>query len=115
MVALRRQVGFTLIEVIVAFFIFSLTAAAIYEVLFGALRRSAQSSSEIQAWLIAQSIRDEQTARPPPWPDESEGTFAGGWRWRLSMVDRDGEEFELAGLRAHDMIIPVNSQLSTLL
>jgi prepilin-type N-terminal cleavage/methylation domain-containing protein len=103
----RRQAGFTLIEVIVAFFIFSLTAAAVYEVLFGALRRSLQSSDEVQAWLVAQSIRDEQSARPAPWPSLSDGEAPGGWRWSVSVLDREGEEFERAGLTAHDLTVEV--------
>ena len=94
-------------EVVVAFVIFAVTAAAVYEVLFGALRRSTRSSEQLEAWLVAQSLRDERSVMPEPWPAESEGEVDGEWTWRISTELRDAERGDAIGLHARDLRIEV--------
>ncbi len=102
----HRQRGFTLVEVVVAFVIFAITAAAVYEILFGALRRSIRSANETQAWLIAQSLRDEYASQAQPWPSVREGDISGVWRWRITTRLRDtGGAVE--GIAAQDLVVQV--------
>lgn len=96
-------------EVVVAFVVFALTAAAVYEALFGAVRRSVRSAQEIEAWLIAQSLRDERSSLPAPWPTLSQGEASGGWFWRIaaSRRDTDAAFTEASGMQAQDLTIEV--------
>lgn len=78
--------GFTLIEVTIAFAIFALCAAVLYEEFAGAQRRSAQARDREQALLIAQSLLAQQRVAPPPWSAQSSGSSPGGWTWDVQIA-----------------------------
>jgi prepilin-type N-terminal cleavage/methylation domain-containing protein len=102
-----RQAGFTLIEVVAAFVIFVLASAAVYEVLFGAVRRSTQSAVQAEAWLVAQSLRDQRAATAGPWPARSEGEVPGGWKWIMKVSPREVEGAALTGLLVEALTVEV--------
>lgn len=94
-------------EVVVAFVIFAISAAAVNEVLFGALRRSLKSADEAGAMLVAQSLRDERAAQPAPWPESAEGETPGGWLWRMTAREPESEAVEVPGIQAQELYIEV--------
>ena len=80
-----RQRGFTLIEVVVAFAIFTICVGAIYAAFEAAVHRSARSVSREHAWLTAQSLLARVTAEPlSPGRNES-GTSAEGLPWHVDV------------------------------
>lgn len=81
-----RQRGFTLIEVTIAFAIFALCAAVLFEEFAGAERRSAQARDRGQALLIAQSLLAEQRVTPPPWSAQRSGSAQDGWSWDIQVA-----------------------------
>jgi general secretion pathway protein I len=79
------QRGFTLIEVVVAFAIFTLAVGALYESFGGAVRRNRQAHDRDQAVMIAQSLLSQQVATPQPWPPATSGHLPEGWVWRIEV------------------------------
>jgi general secretion pathway protein I len=80
------QKGFTLIEVVVAFAIFTLALGALYESLGGAVRRNLLAHDRDQAVLIAQSLLSQQQSTPQPWQPNSSGHLAEGWLWNIEVT-----------------------------
>ncbi len=80
------QRGFTLIEVAVAFAIFTLALGAFYESFSGAVRRNLLAHDRDQAVLIAQSLLTQQRVAPQPWEPDSSGHLADGWLWRIQVA-----------------------------
>jgi type II secretion system protein I len=83
---LAHQRGFTLIEVTVAFVIFALCAAVLYEEFAGAQHRSAQARDREEALLIAQSLLSQQRVTPPPWNPENVGSSGERWNWDIQVA-----------------------------
>jgi type II secretion system protein I len=83
------QRGFTLAEVMVAFAIFALAAAAVFEVFAGATRRAQNAGDRERALLIAQSVLSELRANPFPWREEIKGRASSGEAWRASVQPFD--------------------------
>jgi general secretion pathway protein I len=81
-----RQRGFTLIEVTIAFVIFALCAAVLYDAFAGAQRRSAQARDREEALLIAQSLLAQQRVAPPPWSAENAGSSGEAWSWNIQVA-----------------------------
>jgi general secretion pathway protein I len=81
-----RERGFTLIEVTVAFVIFALCAAVLYEEFAGAQRRSAQARDREQALLLAQSLLAQRRVTPPPWSAQTSGSSSDGWTWQVDVA-----------------------------
>ena len=106
----RRQTGFTLIEVVVAFAIFAMTIGALYESFTGALRREAQAQEREQALLVAQSVLEQLRVRPGPWSTEDSGTVSGGWRWRAQVAPFDKTQNEHSPWRAFAVTLNVARQ-----
>ena len=90
----RRQKGFTLIEVVVAFAIFALSMGALYESFGGALRRNSQAHEREQALLVAQSVLARVRVAPVPWKPEDSGSPEGGWQWRVEVAPFDADAAE---------------------
>jgi general secretion pathway protein I len=85
-----QEAGFTLVEVLVAFFIAALTLTAALRVL-GEGTASARRGPEAAARLEeATSLVETLLAAPRLAPGERDGLFADGRRWRVRVTDVTG-------------------------
>ena len=102
-----RQQGFTLIEVVVAFAVFSLCVAAVYETFSDATRRSAQAAERDLAWLTGQSLLSQLRAQPAPWESEQSGVTAQHLQWHLHVEPYRVAQDPSSPWRAYEVAIRV--------
>jgi Tfp pilus assembly protein PilV len=98
-----------LIEVVVAFAIFALSLAALYESFGGALRRSAQAENRERGLLVAQSLLSSLRASAAPWKAEDSGTLENGGWWRIDVAPFDASASERSQWRAFAVTVQVGS------
>jgi len=83
----RRCAGFSLLEVLVAFAILSLTLGVILAIFSGGLRNLGQSQSYTEAMLNAQSKLAEIGVTTPLVPGEQQGRIDGNrYRWAAQIT-----------------------------
>lgn len=83
----RRQRGYSLIEVIVAFALLALALTLLLGTLSGATRQVRWSGDAGTAALHAQSLLDQVGVGTPLQPGQSDGEFdAGRYRWTLAIA-----------------------------
>jgi len=75
--------GFTLVEVLVALTILSISLGVLLGVFSTALDRTRESNSETIADSLTQSLLAEMGSALPLAVGDSKGTFANGFHWRL--------------------------------
>ena len=80
----RPHGGFTLLEVIVAFAVFSVSAAALFGIVRATLQQTHQATVREQAVLLAQS-RLAAVAADPGLAERSPSGSDSGFNWRLSV------------------------------
>jgi general secretion pathway protein I len=80
------QSGFTLIEVLVAFTILSISLAVVLNVFAGGLRQTDEGKEETIASALAQSMLARVGTDIPIRVGTSEGRFDNGFTWRLSIL-----------------------------
>lgn len=86
----RRQRGYTLVEVIVAFALLALALTLLLGTLSGAVRQVRWSGDAGNAALHAQSLLDTVGFGSPLEPGRSDGEFEGGrYRWSLAIAPWD--------------------------
>jgi general secretion pathway protein I len=108
-----QQRGFTLIEVVVAFAVFTLVIGAIYEAFAGAARRGSQARERELHLLTAQSVLSELRTRAAPWPAEESGESASsGEQWKVSVVPFDAGTDENSPWKAYEVTVLVGSARS---
>ena len=81
----KKSRGFTLVEVLIAVTIFSLSAGAIFAAISGGLRSELRANHAITDALTARSLMAEVGVSIPLEPGESSGDFEEGGRWELSI------------------------------
>ena len=82
----RRQQGFTLIEVVVAFAILALALGALYESFGGSLRRGVSARQQELATLRAESLLSEFRGSGGLLPQEKGGRDEDlGFSWRITV------------------------------
>lgn len=90
----RRQGGFTLLEILAAFVIFSLSFAAVLQILSSSIRNTVRSAEFTQAALWAQTKMDAVGVDPLLEEGTSRGEFDDKFSWELDIapydVERDG-------------------------
>ena len=85
--SLRRQRGYSLIEVIVAFALLALALTLLLGTLSGATRQVRWSGDAGRAALHAQSLLDQVGVGAPLQPGQSDGEFDNGrYRWMLAIT-----------------------------
>ena len=92
-----RTLGFTLIEVLVAFLIVALAVGAALEAMSSGLSGARVASSTTARALLARSMMDAVGVESPFEAGIREGAFPDGERWRVtvSALDREGGAFGL--------------------
>ena len=84
MPAPRRQRGFTLIEIVVAFAILSLGLGIAMQIAGGAMRNARQAATRTDAALHAQSLLDTVGVGERLEEGTSDGEFGETFRWTLT-------------------------------
>lgn len=107
---LQRQRGFTLIEVVVAFAIFTLSVGALYECFGGSIRRNAQAHEREQGLLAAQSLLSRLRASPAPWKADESGSLEGGWLWRIEVAPFDAAANERSAWQAFAVTVHLSDE-----
>jgi len=102
-----RQQGFTLIEVVVAFAVFSLCVAAVYETFASAVHRSSQAAERDLAWLTAQSLLSQLREQSMPWQNDQSGLAPQGLRWQLHIEPYQTEQDLRSPWRAYAVYVRV--------
>ena len=82
----RRQRGFTLLEVLLAFVIFALGFATVMEILSGSLRSAVRAREYSEAALTAQSLMDMVGTEIPLLEGSQSGSTETGFDWSLDIV-----------------------------
>lgn len=107
---IKGQCGFTLIEVVVAFAIFTLAVGALYESFAGAVRRNAQAHDRDQEVLAAQSLLSELRTSPAPWKADESGRLDNGLSWRMEVAPFDAAANERSPWRAFVVTVHVSDE-----
>jgi type II secretion system protein I len=81
----RREAGFTLVEVLVAFAIVTLVLAALYQAIAGAYRGYARVQVREQTLTLARAQLEAVGIEGPLKPGETTGTYGTGVVWRLAV------------------------------
>lgn len=87
----RRQSGFTLLEILAAFVIFSLSFAAVLQILSSSMRNTVRSAEFTQAALWAQTKLDAVGVDPLLEEGTSRGEFDDKYRWELDITPYEAE------------------------
>ena len=84
----RRQGGFSLLEVLIAFTLLVTALGLLLGMLSRGMQQVRQAGNETEASLYAQSLLDELGTLQPLEPGARDGSFAGGrYRWRLQVSE----------------------------
>lgn len=85
--------GLTLMEVLVAFIVLSLTMAVILHIFSGGMRNSGRADSYSRAVFLAQSRLAAVGIESPLLPGETNGSIGANLQWRVSIsrVEDGGE------------------------
>jgi len=81
----RRDAGFALVEVLVAFAIVTIVLAALYQSVAGTYRGYARVQVREQTLALARAQLEAVGTDAPLQPGESSGTYATGVAWRLTV------------------------------
>ena len=82
----KRQRGFTLIEIIVALAILSISLAALFQAFSGGLRATGVTGRQASAVMLARSLLDRVGQDIPLAAGEQAGVSEDGLRWRIAIA-----------------------------
>ena len=89
----RRQAGFTLLEILVAFVMLALVGGALLQLFQGGLQSLAAGDNYSRAALLAESTLSQLRADPNVQTGQRSGELAEGYRYELQLTPytEDGE------------------------
>ncbi len=99
-----RQQGFTLLEILAAFLVFTLSFAVVMQVVSSSLRNTRLSNNLTQAALLAQSKLDLLGIDAPVEEGSDSGEFDEKYSWEMQIGLYDPAE----GRALNDELIPVD-------
>ena len=79
----KKESGFTLLEILVAFIILAFSMTAIYQSAGNSVRAIITDEQRTYAWLLAESVMNSYQGVPPG-GFEKEGKLENGYRWNIS-------------------------------
>jgi len=79
----RKQRGFSLLEILVAFSILALSLGVLMQIFSGSLRNTEVTHDQAQAVMLAQSLLASAGVEAPLSPGETGGVQTGKYRWLL--------------------------------
>lgn len=85
----RRAGGFTLLEIVVAFAIFAVAAAALFQSFSGGLRATEVGDRQAAAVLAARSLLERVGMDVPLAAGEQSGRTEDGMAWRIAIAPAD--------------------------
>jgi general secretion pathway protein I len=85
MMHMRRQRGFSLLEIIAAIAILAIAFAALMQVAGSSLSLTARANERTQAALRARTLLDGAYVMEPLREGSSEGRFDDAYRWRMNV------------------------------
>ena len=88
----RREGGFTLLELLLAFMVFALSFATVLEILSGSMRNTVRARHFTEAALTAQSIMDQVGVVVPLEDGMQLAGEDGEYRWELQIYEYEGGE-----------------------
>lgn len=106
---MRQSGGFTLLELLLAFVVFSLSFAIVMEILGGSMRNTMRARNYTEAALIAQSVMDQVGLEIPLEPEMQMKGESGGYDWNLDIViyedsGENSKSVELASMTGIEML-----------
>lgn len=93
----RRNDGFTLVEVLVAFAILALTLAVVFRSISTGLASEQAATSATTNVLVGRSVLERIGSEIPLEPGSAEGSAAGGGHWVLTLIPVGGDGADPAG------------------
>ena len=110
----RREDGFTLMEVLVAFAIFAVSFAAILQIFSGGLSNAAVADRALVALGHAESLLARAGIETPLTEGERRGELSDGMRWRQSVTRYDDAQILAAppppGMQPYSVTVSVSWQ-----
>lgn len=107
----RREAGFTLMEILVAFSIFALSFAAILQIFSGGLRNGEVADRALIALGHAESLLARAGVEHPLAEGERSGELPDGMSWRETVAhysDATTPAVPPAGLQPYSVTVTVN-------
>jgi len=104
-----RVGGFTLLELLLAFLVFSLSFATVLEILTGSMRNTVRARQYTEAALTAQSVMDQVGLEIPLQAGFSTSGESGDYRWEIELSDyadsgENPRSVELAALTGIELL-----------
>jgi general secretion pathway protein I len=96
----RKSGGFTLLEVLLAFLVFSLSFATVLQLLSGSIRNTVRAKQTTEVALLAQSVMDSVGIDVPLEEGSAAEGEDGDYQWMLEIYRYDGGEGEQGGMSA---------------
>ena len=94
-IPVRRNGGFTLLELLLAFMVFAISFATVLEILSGSMRNTVRARHFTEAALTAQSVMDQVGVEIPLEPGFRADGESGDYRWQLEIFEYAGMEGEI--------------------
>lgn len=108
----RRSRGFTLLEVLLAFVIFSISFAVVLQIISGSIRNTMRSKQYTEVALIAQSVMDTVGLEIPLEEGGQASGESGEYRWSVEIYpyelpqdsEANFESLQIAELAGIDLL-----------